>query len=83
MHKDLQLFLNVYVDDFKLCGKAKSIPVAWAMLRKHLDLDEPTRYTAYLGCNIRPLRLSKELAIQKCRLFESIFGAKLSLDDLQ
>ena len=43
VHKDLQLFLNVYVDDFKLCGKAESIPVAWAMLRKHLDLDDPTR----------------------------------------
>ena len=53
MRRSLQLFLNVYVYDFKLAGRAESLPKAWALLRKRLDLDDPTSYGTYVGCSIQ------------------------------
>ena len=41
VHYKKQLFLSVYVDDFKLAGKAHNITPMWEVLRKDLDLDPP------------------------------------------
>ena len=52
-HPVKRLFLSVYVDDFKMAGKAANISGMWAELRKHLDLEAPTRLVdnVYLGCS--------------------------------
>ena len=80
VHREMQLFLNVYVDDFKLCGKIENIPIMWKMLREHLDLDEPTKYNSYLGCNIKPCHVDKKMATEKCQLYSSIFTTLCAKD---
>ena len=51
MHRGKQLFLSVYVDDFKMAGLAKNIPQAWNELGKYLELEPATEFHGgtYLG----------------------------------
>ena len=52
-HRKNQVFLSVYVDDFKLAGKRENLAPTWAALRKHIDFDDPVKMTenTYLGCS--------------------------------
>ena len=47
--KRLQLFLVIYVDDFKLAGPKKNIAEGWKLLRQGLNIEDakPWRYS---GC---------------------------------
>ena len=38
------LFLSVYVDDFKMKGKAANLSKMWKRLGELLDLDTPTAF---------------------------------------
>ena len=51
-HKQLKLWLSVYVDDFKLVGGKSSIGPMWKALMKMVDLEPPIplQSNAYLGC---------------------------------
>ena len=46
------LFLSVYLDDLKLAGKKQHIDPMWKILRKDVDLGEPTSFLdhVFLGC---------------------------------
>ena len=44
------MFLVVYVDDFKLAGPSGNIPKGWALIRKGIQMDDPTDMGLYLGC---------------------------------
>ena len=50
-HPDMEAFLCVYVDDFKLACPVKHRDIIWAKIRKHVDLDEPGAVGKFLGCN--------------------------------
>eukprot|EP00974_Lingulodinium_polyedra_P017211 1668440-Lingulodinium_polyedra.AAC.1 len=56
MHAELQLFLVIYVDDFKLSGPTGNLAEGWRLLRSGLSIEPEQRYTAdgvtYLGCTI-------------------------------
>ena len=41
VHKQLQLFLSIYVDGFKMAGKSANMANMWTQLNKHLDLEDP------------------------------------------
>ena len=69
MNKSLKLFLNVYVDDFKLSGRTLSMPIAWKNLKQYLDLDEPTEYNTYLGCSVHPIGLDPSMARTRSEAF--------------
>ena len=50
-HADKQLFLVIYVDDFKLAGPMGNLEEGWQLLRSTgLKLDPPTPLGLYLGC---------------------------------
>ena len=51
-HLTKNLFLSVYVDDFKLAGVRGNIAPMWKEIGKYLDLDPPTKFdnSVYLGC---------------------------------
>ena len=55
-HEELQLFLVIYVDDFKMSGPEESLVEGWKKLRsdtsttKGIDMDDPTPVGRYLGC---------------------------------
>jgi hypothetical protein len=41
--------LVVYVDDFKLAGPAQNLPMGWKLIRKGINMDEPTPLGFYLA----------------------------------
>ena len=49
-HPKLDLFLTVYVDDFKMSGGAKALLEGWALIRKQIKMEDPTPIGKYLGC---------------------------------
>ena len=51
MHVQQQLFLSIYVDDFKMAGKAENIEPMWKRISALIDLDPsvPLHGTTYLG----------------------------------
>ena len=54
VHRDLEVFRSVYVDDFKLAGEAKNLPKAWKLMTDNqLILDPPEPLGQYLGCDKR------------------------------
>ena len=49
-HEEKQLFLCVYVDDFKLSGPTGNLAKGWEMVKVALDIDPPEDAGLYLGC---------------------------------
>jgi hypothetical protein len=50
-HKQLQLFLVVYVDDFKMAGPTANLQKGWELVRKRIRIEPPTPLGKYLGCS--------------------------------
>eukprot|EP00969_Alexandrium_andersonii_P070127 3094527-Alexandrium_andersonii.AAC.1 len=50
IHRELGLFLVVYVDDFKLCGRKENVDRGWELIRPRLQLDPPAPIGRFLGC---------------------------------
>ncbi len=61
VHKELKLFLSVYVDDFKLAGLAKNLKKGWSLIQSKLRLDAPTELGDYLGCGQKPICVSEDV----------------------
>merc|ERR1711994_390322 len=53
VHRKKQLFLSVYVDDFRMAGRQTNISPMWKTLGANLDLEPPVPScdNTYLGCN--------------------------------
>ena len=49
-HKEVKLFLVIYVDDLKLAGPAQNLTKGWEMLRSKLRIEPETDLGLYLGC---------------------------------
>ena len=76
MHKSQQLFLSVYVDDFKMAGKKENLAPMWTALRKRLELDPetPMNNSVYLGCGQRNVQVPPSIQQEKSRFFQEILG---------
>ena len=48
-HKERQLLLVVYVDDFKMAGPFKELAWGWAQLKKDIQMDDPLPALPSLG----------------------------------
>ena len=48
-HPRLRLFLVVYVDDFKMAGLKKNLPVGWGLIRRGINMEDPAPAHLYLG----------------------------------
>jgi RNA:NAD 2'-phosphotransferase (TPT1/KptA family) len=51
VHKQLKLFLAVYVDDFKMSGPTSNLKHGWDLIAKHIKLETPQQIGRYLGCH--------------------------------
>jgi hypothetical protein len=49
-HPKWNMFLVVYVDDFKLAGPAKHMAEAWVAIRQGIVMEDPAPAGLYLGC---------------------------------
>ena len=77
VHREKGLFLSVYVDDIKLAGKKQNINPMWKVLKKEVDLGEPTSllHHVYLGCTQRQCEMSKDIVDDHRTMFESRISA--------
>ncbi len=46
-----ELWLVVYVTDYKLSGPAETLKKRWELIRKGIDTDDPHDMSLFLGCN--------------------------------
>ena len=67
------LFLSVHVNDIKLVGKKQNIDPMWKVLKKEVELGEPTY--VYLGCTQRQCEISKDIVDNYSTMFESRISA--------
>ena len=58
VHKQKQVFLGVYVDDFHLSGEEAGMAAAWDSLKKHINFGDIINFdgTTYLGCTQSDVR---------------------------
>ena len=77
-HYALGLFLSVYVDDFKMAGKAENLARAWGDLGKHLDIDPPCELhkNVYLGSAQRLIEPPLALIAEKREMYDNLFGER-------
>ena len=48
-HDKSKLMLSVYVDDFKRSGPNQYLKQGWALIRNHIQMEDPTPMQLYLG----------------------------------
>ena len=77
VHREKGLFLSVLVDDIKLAGKKQNIDLMWKILKKEVDLGEPTFFLDHenLGCTQRQCKISKDIVDNYRTMFESRISA--------
>ncbi len=73
-HKRKQLFLSVYVDDFKCSGNADSLKGIWKLLNKHMELEDPISIhkNVYLGCEQSNVDIPQAMIKDKKDFFNGI-----------
>ena len=79
VHREKQAFLSVYVDDFKMAGKAENLAGLWAALKTKVDLDPPSpmNHQVYLGCNQHDVPPITHLINEKQNMFRQLITAKV------
>ena len=77
VHRKRRIFLSVYVDDIKMCGKKQNMAPMWKKLMKNVDIDEPTSLLdhVYLGCTQRECKPNETSIEQYNQMFESRISA--------
>ena len=61
VHWEPKCMLSVYVDDYKMAGVTQNLKKAWDAIRKSgIQIDEPTPFAHYLGCNQHPTKTTAE-----------------------
>ena len=73
-HNKEQLFLSVYVDDFKMAGNKKNLSNMWKRLGELLDIDTPTafRENVYLGCGQQDIKPPTAMLADKQALYKNL-----------
>ena len=61
------------MNDIKLAGKKQNLDPMWKVLKKEVDLGEPTSFFdhVYLGCTQRQCEISKDIVDNYRTMFES------------
>ena len=78
VHRQKRLFSSVHVDDIKLAGQKHNIDPKWKVLKKEVDVGEPTSFLdhVYLGCTQRQCDISKDIVDNYRAMFESRISAE-------
>ena len=79
----MQLFMFVYVDDFKCAGKRENVAKIWDMLRKAgLDLDPPEKASnaTYNGLDQGDCFIPESVLKERVEIFKQITSASAPLD---
>ena len=78
VHREKQLFLSVYVDDFKMAGKTSNLSTMWETLGKKIFLDPPVplQSNVYLGSSQTPVEVPLKDLQQKFDTWKGFFHDK-------
>ena len=74
LHRKLQFFLSVCVDDLKMAGTTRNMPKARATSQKKVDLNDPVSFTdqVHLGCTQRAAQVNNIHVMDKQKLFSKL-----------
>ena len=74
VHRKMQVFLGVYVDDFHMAGRTENLAKAWTLLRKKMDLGPslPFHQNTYLGCTQTEVAVNEKLVKEKQHLLPAM-----------
>lgn len=74
INEELKVFLSVYVDDFKFAGLQANIEPLIKKLRTKIKMGNPIplERDVYPGCSQMPISVSRNMVIQKDKVFRSI-----------
>ena len=78
VHRQMKLFLSVYVDDFKMAGNKDNLNKMWKILQKTLDLEPPVPMNGnvYLGCTQKDMEPPEKEVQEKSELFDRLLSGK-------
>ena len=73
-----QLFLSVYVDDFKMAGNKANLKPMWEQLGQHIDLEPPVILdgNTYLGCGQTEVVPDVKLIAEKSAMMHELMTFK-------
>jgi len=83
VHKQQQLFMSIYVDDFKMSGKKENLAPMWAKIGKSLDLEPASSLdgNVYLGCGQRNVVVPTQTVTEKHEFFDRLLHGTIDLKD--
>ena len=83
VHKEKQLFLSVYVDDFKMAGNKHQLSAMWKALGKEIDLELPVSFSEniYLGVKQKDVDLPKDHLEKRKEFVQTVLSTAESLAD--
>ena len=81
VHRKLQVFLGLYVDDFHMAGKEAGVRAAWDILKKTITLGDVTNFdgNTYLGCTQKSFDIPNEDVTYKSELFSKYIQENTNL----
>ena len=73
-HPEEKLFLPVYVDDFKLAGRAENLSRMWKKLGALLGLENPIPFheNVYLCCGQQNVQVPERMLSDKQALYKTL-----------
>jgi len=82
VHREQQLFLSVYVDDFRMAGPNANLAPMWTLLGKELDLEPavPSCTNVYLGVQQEPCEIKQAVVDTKSEIFSRLLSGKIAAD---
>ena len=80
VHRKQKLFLSVYVDDFKMAGKADNMPKMWKQMSGLLDLEPPVPIegNVYLGMAQEKVTPDPTLVKEKREVYNTLIDNGLA-----
>ena len=80
VHRKLQVFLGLYVDDFHMSGRHDGVKAAWEILRKTITLGEISSFdgNTYLGCIQKSIEIPREDVDYKNETFSKYIDENVS-----
>ena len=83
VHYEKKAFLSVYVDDFKMAGRADNLEGLWKDISTQIDLDPPSpmNHQVYLGCNQHDVPPIPHLINDKQFMFKKLITAKVDSEE--
>lgn len=75
LSSDVQSILECLCRRFQMAGPSAALAPAWAVIRKYIELDPPTKFGNYLGCGYSLERRSSRPNMSRDAILGQLFDS--------